>query len=266
MAVDVETAHRPWWKRLLRRLWPRQRHPLLDATLEPTAADRAAREAYQSLQTDRDDSFTWHRYDEGCRWRHVAGALARHDERVLDLGAGNGAIELAFLRGGWRIISVDRGWNPDVVALERVTGQRLHRVVADAAMLPFAPNSFGTILCLETLEHLPDATRAGEEMHRVLKPEGVALVTTPPRVRYLFGPDPHFGIRSLVMLPPHLQRAIAARRGFSAAHHYVDRIYGSTAEIGRVLRRLRLAQVLSRSRAPRRWVWDALLFRKETEP
>jgi len=242
---------------LVRRFLPRRKHPLLDAPIERTAADVRNELRYVGLLSDQSDDFLRARYAEGVRWRQVLGSYVAAPARLLDLGAGNGAVELAMQGGGYSVVSVDAGWNDDA----RRLGAR--RVVADAAALPFRNEAFDGLLLLETVEHLPDVVSAARESFRVLRPGAPALVTTPPRWRYAFRPDPHFGIRFLLLLPPSLQRAVAAVRGFREPHHYVDRIYSSIPELARALAPLRLANVLSRSRAPRRWFWDAVVMRKE---
>jgi SAM-dependent methyltransferase len=52
-------------------------------------------------------------------------------------------------------------------------------VVADAYQLPYADACADAIHCEAVLEHLEFPTRAVEEMHRVLKPGGLAFFATP---------------------------------------------------------------------------------------
>jgi SAM-dependent methyltransferase len=186
-------------------------------------------------------------------------AYARDDtRRVLDVGAGNGAIELAFSGDpGTFAVSVDALWNTTAARLG------VRRVLADASALPFRDGAFDTVLCLETIEHVSDPRGVAREVARVAAGDAVVLVTTPPKWRYALRPDPHFGIRFLTLWPPSLQRRIAAKRGFTGPHHYVDRIYASAVQLRRVFAGLRHEATLTRDRMPGRWFWDALLFRKQ---
>jgi SAM-dependent methyltransferase len=52
------------------------------------------------------------------------------------------------------------------------------RVVGDAMRLPAATGAFDLIFCRDVLEHLPFPTRTLEEFARVLKPDGLAVITT----------------------------------------------------------------------------------------
>lgn len=50
--------------------------------------------------------------------------------------------------------------------------------VEDIHSLTFEDDSVGTVICLETLEHVRDPIRAVAEMHRVLRPGGVLAVSS----------------------------------------------------------------------------------------
>ncbi|TPV35695.1 class I SAM-dependent methyltransferase [Paucihalobacter ruber] len=52
-------------------------------------------------------------------------------------------------------------------------------VKADICNLPFNDNSFDVILCNHVLEHIPDDTKAMQELFRVLKPEGYGIFQIP---------------------------------------------------------------------------------------
>ena len=52
-------------------------------------------------------------------------------------------------------------------------------VKADICDLPFKDNSFDFIICNHVLEHIPDDTKAMQELHRVLAPKGTAILQVP---------------------------------------------------------------------------------------
>ena len=52
-------------------------------------------------------------------------------------------------------------------------------VKADICDLPFKDNSFDFIICNHVLEHIPDDTKAMQELYRVLAPSGTAIMQVP---------------------------------------------------------------------------------------
>lgn len=56
-------------------------------------------------------------------------------------------------------------------------------VKADICDLPFNDDVYDVILCNHVLEHIPDDTKAMEELFRILKPGGMAIVQIPQDLR-----------------------------------------------------------------------------------
>lgn len=52
-------------------------------------------------------------------------------------------------------------------------------VKADICNLPFGDNSYDLILCNHVLEHIPDDTKAMQELYRILKPGGMGIFQIP---------------------------------------------------------------------------------------
>jgi len=52
-------------------------------------------------------------------------------------------------------------------------------VKADICNLPFEDNSYDVILCNHVLEHIPDDTKAMQELYRVMKPRGWGVFQVP---------------------------------------------------------------------------------------
>jgi ubiquinone/menaquinone biosynthesis C-methylase UbiE len=100
--------------------------------------------------------------------------------RVLDLGAGTGAVStVVAARGGVPIaIDASRG----MARSTRTMG--VPSVVGVAAGLPFGPGSFDLVVGAFVLNHLADPARAIREARRVLVPDGRFLAST-----FAAGPD-----------------------------------------------------------------------------
>lgn len=56
-------------------------------------------------------------------------------------------------------------------------------VKADICDLPFEDNSYDVILCNHVLEHIPDDTKAMQELYRVMKPGGYGIFQIPQDLR-----------------------------------------------------------------------------------
>ena len=109
----------------------------------------------------------------GCReW---LGELSRG--RVLEVAVGTGR-SLPFYPDGVRLTGVDL--SPRMLARARRRGAELGLDVelreADAEQLPFADDSFDTVVCALSLCNIPDRERAVSQMRRVLAPSGSLLL------------------------------------------------------------------------------------------
>jgi SAM-dependent methyltransferase len=118
-------------------------------------------------------------------------------------------------------------------ALEAVT-ETPHTVVAAAEAVPYADNSFDTILSHEVLEHVRDDRAAVLEMVRVLRPGGHIVIFAPNRWypfethgHYWRG-EYHFGNTPLInYLPDALRNRLAPHvRAYTA--HGLRRLFDGT--------------------------------------
>ena len=104
----------------------------------------------------------------------IRRALAEHAPygALLDVAGGTGYLAAALRDMAGCVVVVDRSPGMLAVARER----KLETVLASATALPFADASFDVVLCADALHHIREAEAALDEMARVLKPGGTALV------------------------------------------------------------------------------------------
>ena len=96
--------------------------------------------------------------------------------RVLELGGGqSGLSKLLFPESN--IVNVDFDFRLGLDARNRQAGVEF--VGGDAAVLPFAGESFDAITMFDVLEHVADDRRAVAEALRVLRPGGLVLLSAP---------------------------------------------------------------------------------------
>jgi ubiquinone/menaquinone biosynthesis C-methylase UbiE len=116
------------------------------------------------------------------RWQSTAHRLAEYigpDSRVLEIAPGPGylAIEIAR-RTNCRMVGLDISHSFVRIAGEnaRAAGIAIEFKHGDAAELPFPGDQFDFIYCTAAFKNFARPLAALDEMHRVLKPGGVAVV------------------------------------------------------------------------------------------
>jgi ubiquinone/menaquinone biosynthesis C-methylase UbiE len=110
--------------------------------------------------------------------RRIAAKIPA-DAKVLEVAPGPGhfAIELAKL-GDYQIAGLEISAASVETARANAAdaGVQVDFRQGHAARMPFADESFDFLICRATLKTFDDPQRALEEMHRVLKPAGRALI------------------------------------------------------------------------------------------
>jgi len=125
------------------------------------------------------DEVERHRYEEYAPWMPaVMGFDQFSGKRLLEVGCGMGTDLLQFARGGAEVTGVDL--TPRSVETSRhhlsLYGQTGSFALTDAENLPFTNGSFEVVYSNGVLHHTPDTLRAVREIHRVLRPGGLARV------------------------------------------------------------------------------------------
>lgn len=97
--------------------------------------------------------------------------------RVLEVAIGTGR-DFEFYGADVALTGIEL--SPAMLAIARSRAESLGRHAdlreGDAAALPFADESFDTVVCVLALCSIPDPARALSEMHRVLSPGGRLLL------------------------------------------------------------------------------------------
>ena len=125
------------------------------------------------------DAIERHRYSEYAEWMpRLMGFENFRDARLLEVGCGMGTDLLQFSRGGARCVGIDL--TPRSI---EITQQRFKLYGADGAFmisdgehLPFRDGSFDVVYSNGVLHHTPDTEGAIREVHRVLRPGGIAKI------------------------------------------------------------------------------------------
>jgi len=125
------------------------------------------------------------------RWLHttrkrwINAAIEKYSTAggsALEIGPGSGLYLPMLARHAARVVTVDI----ESVYLEQAkqSGNLPENVefrLDDITHSSLADNTFDLILCTEVIEHIADSSAALREIGRILKPGGIAIITTPQK-------------------------------------------------------------------------------------
>lgn len=133
------------------------------------------------------------------------------ENRVLDVGCGNGKTVAALLQKGCVVTGIDVS-TPAVEYCRKHFGDAESFIEGDAAALPFPDSIFDLVLLIHVLEHLDEEGRqqAVQEAIRVTVPEGRVFIKAFSRDDFRYGKGECTGEHSF-------------RRGNGISYHYFDR-------------------------------------------
>jgi ubiquinone/menaquinone biosynthesis C-methylase UbiE len=109
----------------------------------------------------------------------------REPLRVLDAGCGTGAL-LDRLEARSEIELYGLDFSGQALSYTRQRGHN-RLVQGDLTRLPFPDGTFDVVTALDVVEHVREDEQALREVNRVLRPDGVLLVSV-PAFRFLWGP------------------------------------------------------------------------------
>lgn len=144
---------------------------------KPVGAEAASAELegspayFRAIDTYRYEQYAPWLFD-AARWDRFAG------KDLLEIGCGTGADLQRFAEHGARVSAIDM--SPRHLALTRrrfgLAGLDARLTMADAERLPFPSASFDAVYSFGVLHHTSNMLAAANEIRRVLRPGGVAVV------------------------------------------------------------------------------------------
>ena len=159
MAVTIEEVKSYWGKKNIPQQWYSKREPFTLAW-------------FNELSFKRYDRYYSH-IKQWAEFEYHPG------EEVLEIGVGIGTDLVEYAKGGAIVSGVDLG--PDQIMLTKLNLD-LHQLPykemkeGNIENLPFPDNSFDLVLCVGVVHHTPNSQKAVDEIYRVLKPDGQAMV------------------------------------------------------------------------------------------
>ena len=119
----------------------------------------------------------WHRYHFARRWAR--------DRVVLDVACGEGYGSALLARDALQVIGVDL--SAEAIAHARSTYAAVANArfeCAPCARLPLGDASVDVAVSFETIEHIAEQEAFLDELARVLRPEGLLILSCPNRLEY----------------------------------------------------------------------------------
>lgn len=112
-------------------------------------------------------------------WRAMRPLAPLAGTTFLDLGCGVGWASRLALRRGESRLAVGLDFSARAVAMARSATPEGSWVHGDGTALPFADGSLHRVFSFGSVEHFPDIPRGLREVHRVLHPDGCAVLVVP---------------------------------------------------------------------------------------
>jgi 2-polyprenyl-3-methyl-5-hydroxy-6-metoxy-1,4-benzoquinol methylase len=137
---------------------------------------------YESFADEFDSKMNM--YDTNKRLQVFYSELLTEDisgKKLLDAGCGTGWFSKIAVDRGAHVTSMDLGEN--LLTQVKMKCNSI-RVIGSILEMPFEDDSFDLVVSSEVIEHTPEPFKALEELHRVLKPGGVLVISTPNKLWY----------------------------------------------------------------------------------
>jgi SAM-dependent methyltransferase len=135
-----------------------------------TDAQRASEEYFREIEERR--------YETHYHLDELFQSLAGSSGKLLEVGCGIGVDSIRLAKCGFDVTAVDLTENALAVARENAAraGVSIDFRLGNAEGLDFPDATFDAVYSFGVLHHTPDIVAAVAEVHRVLKPGGVAYV------------------------------------------------------------------------------------------
>ena len=126
---------------------------------------------------------------ERHKWIKKNIKLLQEDGSILDIGAGEQIFKdfCKHLRYTSQDLCEYDGTGKEGLQTGKWDTSNID-IISDAISIPVESNSFDNILCTEVLEHTAHPIKVLEEIYRILKPEGYAIITVPSMSMTHFAP------------------------------------------------------------------------------
>jgi 2-polyprenyl-3-methyl-5-hydroxy-6-metoxy-1,4-benzoquinol methylase len=206
-----------------------EQHPVFDETVYQTGYSAV----FASFLFDRD--LQAHKAEKAIAvLSDYLGADRLGKLRLLDIGCSVGLMTARYSETFGEVLGVDIDSPAVAHARECFTAPNLSFEVRDAMDTGLPAENFDVVTCAHIYEHVPDAQRLLDEIHRVLKPGGVCFFAAQNRFTLM---EPHYRLPLLSVLPKPL--ADIYYRAAGKGDRYYEKLR-SLGELRRLVQKFRI--------------------------
>ncbi len=163
---------------------------------------------YPNLLYSHTDIQHYHRY-----WSRLEPYLSLAGRSVLDMGAGTGGLLLACQQqGATRLVGIEVDPALHALAQLRLAGTGIESLLTDGNTIPLPDATFDVIFSIHVIEHVVSPVAYLSAIARLLKPNGVVVLSCPNR---LWPYEPHAYLPFLPYLPVSVAKAWCRRQSSS---------------------------------------------------
>jgi ubiquinone/menaquinone biosynthesis C-methylase UbiE len=120
------------------------------------------------------------------------------ETRLLDIGCSTGILTRHYAEFFGRVVGIDIDDGAVEWARQNRAAENVAYRIGDSMDVPFPDGEFDLVTCTHIYEHVPDAKRMLDEIHRVLKPGGFCYFAAENRLRLW---DEHYNLPFVTVLP-----------------------------------------------------------------
>ncbi|MCD4813787.1 class I SAM-dependent methyltransferase [bacterium] len=119
------------------------------------------------------------------RFNWICNAINKYTDNknttILEIGVGSGTYlsKLSTVADKVMVSDIDKSYLNH--AQNKFVNTNISFTIDDITKSRFDGNTFDFILCSEVIEHIKESQRAFFEIHRILKPGGILIMTTPQK-------------------------------------------------------------------------------------
>lgn len=113
----------------------------------------------------------------------IAVGLVRNKD-ILDIASGEGYGSNLLSMHARTVTGIDNDKTTILHAINKYKKNNLKFIAGDATDIPLADHSVDVVVSFETIEHLTEHHKMMREIKRVLRPEGILVISTPEKRNY----------------------------------------------------------------------------------